>query len=180
MKLLPRPDLGFGGSTLIKKQKQNKIQNTPQNCLQFTERWVLRGFLRLWKLDKTRSKINLAMIVGASCFQKVYNLYMFEHHTNNVVSGRTLSTDHVPWGWHHFLHCSLWFLCNHSGLLHNSLDSRLVCWLHQIYNRSQYIAKRKKIPKRTNHMPSLHGKRVNIFFIDGKATRYKTKPLGRT
>lgn len=58
------------------------MQNTPWNWLQFMERWILGGLLRLWKLDKTRSKVNPWLLVQAAFIR--YNVCMFEHHTNNA------------------------------------------------------------------------------------------------
>ena len=125
MKILPGPDLGFGGSTLMRKQKQNKMHNTPWNWLQFTERWILSGLLRLWKLDKTRPKVNPWLLVQAAFIR--YNVYMFEHHTNNAEFLEWLYpwTQHPGGGWRSLLCPSPWFLCNHSRVLDKALGPHL-------------------------------------------------------
>lgn len=79
MKILPGPDLGsVGHSWWENKTKQNAW--SPWNWLQFTERWILSGLLRLWKLDKTRSKVNPWLLVQTAFIR--CNVYVWASPTN--------------------------------------------------------------------------------------------------
>lgn len=137
--------------------------------------------IKLWQFLKSYLSLFLEFIIGSYGDKFIARRFVMASSCFGLSKIRTRGNVHYMEKWSEKWEenpCLYSYPCRLSYLFIRRLTP--IQYLYHSINRSQYIAKRKKIPKRTNHMPSLHGKRINIFFIDGKATRYKTKPLGRT